>query len=124
DDFPVLIWEEIQMDFSETEVTGSDLPMTIQVSDPSKRFKRNVVEYHVPIEGDPELLRYYQSNIFSTAIIHGSLSVIENTLCFRFIDVYNEHSLVESAFKASMNTVKSRVSGLKNEFDAFNNDLL
>jgi hypothetical protein len=124
DDFPRLIWEEIQMDFSETEVLGSDLPITIHVSDPGKRFKRKVVEYHVPIEGDPEFLRYFQSNVFSTAIIHGSLSVIENTLCFRFIDVYNNHSLIESAFETSMNTVKSRIFGLKNEFDAFNKDLL
>ena len=45
DDFPTLIWEEIQMEFGETEVAGSDLPKSFYISDPSKRFKKKVVEY-------------------------------------------------------------------------------
>ncbi len=40
DEFPVLLWEETQIDFGETEVAGRNLPMEIDVSDPNKKFKR------------------------------------------------------------------------------------
>ncbi|MEX2336453.1 MAG: hypothetical protein WD555_04195 [Fulvivirga sp.] len=123
DDFPTLIWEEIQMEFGETEVAGRELPITIHVSDPSKRFKRKVVEYHVPIEGNSELLRFHQSNIISSSMIYGSLSIKGNILCFSFIDLYNNPSEVESAFNTSKNIVNGKISGVKNEFDAYNRDL-
>lgn len=123
DDFPKLIWEEIQMEFGETEVAGRDLPRTFDVSDPNKRFKKKLVEYHVPIEGNTGLLRFRQSNIISTAVIYGSLSIKGNILCFSFIDIYNDPSNVESAFETSKNTVNSKINGVKNEFDAYNRDL-
>jgi hypothetical protein len=123
DDFPTLIWEEIQMEFSETEVAGRDLPRTFDVSDPSKRFKMKVVEYHVPIEGNSGFLRFRQSNIISTAVTYGTLSINGNILCFSFTDVYNDPSKVESAFNTSKNTVNGKISGVKKEFDAYNRDL-
>lgn len=124
DDFPVLIWEEIEMEFGETEVAGRDLPRTSPVLDLNKRFKKKVVEYHIPIEGNSELLRFHQSNMISMPFIDALLSINGNILCFSFTDIYNDHIRVESAFNTSRNTVNSMVREIKNEFDAYNSDLL
>jgi hypothetical protein len=123
DDFPTLIWEEIQMEFGETEVVGRDLPSSFYVSDPNERFKKQKVVYNVPIEGNSGLLRFHQSHVFSTAVIYCSLSIKGNILCFSYTDVYNEPSKVESAFNSSKNTVIGMINGVKNEFDTYNRDI-
>lgn len=123
DEFPALIIEEIQMKFSETEVSGRELPSSFYVSDPSKKFKKKVVEYHVPIEGNIHLLRFHSSNVYTSDTISGTLSIIGNTLCFKYVDVYNDAQKVESAFETSKNTVIGRLNTVKQEFDGYNNGL-
>lgn len=123
DEFPILVWEEIQMDFGETEVAGRDLPREFYVSDPNKRFKQKVVEYNVPIDGNVDLLRFHSSNVISTAMISGTLSINGNILCFSFTDVYNDPEKIESVFNTSKNTVAGNLSSVKAEFDGYNNDL-
>lgn len=123
DDFPSLIWEEIQLVFSETDVSGHNLPREFYVSDPNKTFKMKVVEYHVPIEGNTGLLRFRQSNVISTAVIYGTMAINGNILCLSFTDVYNDPTKIESNFNTSRNTIADKLNGVKSEFDAFNQDL-
>jgi len=122
EDFPILNWEETEMDFGETLISGRELPNDFVVLDPNKRFKKKVVKYHVPIVGNSDILRFYPSN-YRIGSTPGSLSIHENVLCFGFTDVYNEPTKVESTFNKSKETVKCRLRDVKREFDSYNHQL-
>ncbi len=122
-EFPEIIWDEIQMDFSETEIAGRDLPSVFYGSDPNQRFTRKVVEYHVPVHGNTELLSFHASNVFSTATIYGGLSIENSSICFSLEDIYNEPKRIEEAFHTSKNTVIGKINSVKMELDQYHNEL-
>ena len=123
DDFPEIIWDEIEMDFSETKITGNSLPPSFGVFDHSKKFPVKVVEYHVPIEGDSSLLRFCASNIFSTAQIRGSLTIDGQMLLFSFDDIYNNPEKVEREFNDSKKTAIGKINALEKELKEYHSEL-
>src|SRR5680860_712990 len=123
DEFPTLIWEEIQMDFGETEIYGRDLPSTFDISNPNEKFKRSMVEFEIPMNGHIGLLRFHPTKTFSTKSIYGTLSIKGNNLCLSFIDIYNKPEYIESDFEKSKNTLIGRLNTVKGEYDNYHKDL-
>ena len=123
DDFPSLIWEEIEMEIGETEIYGRDLPATFDISNPNEKFKRKLVEYNIPINGNVGLLRFSPTNRYSTNGIYGTLEIQNNTLNVSFIDIYNKPENIESNFDRTKNAIAGKLNVVKSEYDNYHKEL-
>jgi len=123
DEFPTLIWEEIEMEIAETEIFGRDLPRTFDISNPNEKFKRKLVLYHIPINGNVGLLRFSPTNRYSTSGMNGQLAIRNNTLDVSFIDIYNQPEEVDSDFDRTKNAIAEKLNVVKGEYENFHKEL-
>ncbi|MBW8241799.1 hypothetical protein K1F50_03235 [Muricauda oceani] len=123
DEFPTLIWEEIEMKIGETEIYGRDFPSTFDVSNPSEKFKRKLVVYHIPIYGNVGLLRFSPTNGYSTSGIYGKLAIRNDTLDVSFIDIYNQPEKVDSDFDRTKNAIAGKLNVVRGEYEYYHKEL-
>ncbi|WP_143751748.1 hypothetical protein [Maribacter sp. 6B07] len=123
DEFPTLVWEEIEMEIGETEIYGRDLPRTFDISNPNEKFKRKLVVYHIPINGNVGLLRFSPTNRYSISGMNGKLTIRNNTLDVSFIDIYNQPEKIDSDFDRTKNAIAGKLNVVKGEYDNFHKEL-
>jgi hypothetical protein len=122
-EFPTLVWEEIEIEIGETEIYGRDLPRTFDISNPNEKFKRKVVVYHIPMNGNIGLLRFSPTNRYSISGMNGKLTIRNNTLDVSFIDIYNQPEKIDSDFERTKNAIAGKLNAVKGEYDNFHKEL-
>jgi hypothetical protein len=122
--FPVLHWEEVQLEFDKAQIPGRNLPPEFIVIDSNKTFSKPRVTYIIPISGNIDLLRYRQSRTWSSGVIHGELGLHHDSLHLSIIDIYGDSNIVEKFFEESKQRIRGKVGALQAEISTYNRDLI
>jgi hypothetical protein len=121
-DFPILCFDEIYVDSKEKDIPAEWFPRTFHVYE-GKKYKKNVIVYHIPYTGDIKILRNRAASRFS---LSGGAEVgIENdSITIEIIDFFNDPERIKQEFESTKRYVLSDYNFLKEDCDGFNDGLL
>jgi len=123
EEFPIIHWEETQIEIGETEIYARDLPRTFDISNPNAKYTKKVVNYHVPFSNDSSLIYNCASNIFHSSPINGYPFIQNNLIIFSFVDLYENSELIDQEFLSSKRSFIQKFNDLENEVKRYNLEL-
>lgn len=123
EEFPIVHWEETQIEIGETEIYARDLPRTFDISNPDAKFTKKVVNYHVPFSSDSSLLYNCASNIFHSSPMNGFPYIENNQIVFSFVDLYENSEKIDQEFLSSKRSFTQKLNDLENEVKGYNLEL-
>ncbi len=121
-DTPELHFEDVTIDSKETDIPAERFPGIYHVIS-GKKYKRDVVSFHVPYTGDINLLRYRPANRFT---LSGSFNIntIGNALIFDYINFNDDAEAIKKEYDTHVGQMIGIYNYLKTDCEEFNNALL
>lgn len=103
----------------EVDVRAENFPSGFHVYE-GKRYKKDVIRYHIPYAGNAELLRRKPSTfvMWTTDII-----VERDEICFDIIDFYNDAKKIKEEADLTLNRLATQLSHVREQVDAYNSSL-
>lgn len=123
EEFPIIHWEETQIEIGETDIYARDLPRTFDISNPDAKFTKKVVIYHVPVSNDDSLLNYGASNVFHSSSVGGYPYLKNGNIIFSFVDLYENSEKIDNEFSSTQRGFNQKLSSLENEIKQYNKEL-
>lgn len=117
-DYPVLDETNYTISSYEADIAGSKFPLEFSIFDRSKAFKRDIIVFHVPFEGDVAYLKYRPSS-FNLAGIP-PVTLRNNEFLFEYINFYNKPDNIKREFDNDLKSFKNNYDLLKADFEVFN----
>jgi|ERR1700682_37037 len=116
----VLRFDDKTISHDEIDVPAENFPQTFAVTR-GKCYRRPVVRYHIPFEGDPTLLRCKPNPSYMDTL---RVFAHEGCLCFDIVVFYqNEPERIKNAAGQSINLIQQQYQTLSKQVDAFNTGL-
>ncbi len=122
-DFPIIHTDKAYLDTYETDIPGNRFPREFSISDRNRYYKRDVVVYHIPYEGNIHLLKFRPSSWNTAAGYSIIIDDTSKTIKLEFINFYNDPEKIKSAYSDSQRFVFACYGQLKQDIDAYNNGL-
>lgn len=121
-DFPILHIDNVYADSVEKDIPAEWFPTLFNVY-AGKKYKRDVIVYHIPFTGDIRILRNRAASRFS--LIGGAEVGVENeSITIEIINFYNDPEKIKQEFESSKRYIFSDYNYLKEDCEHFNNGLL
>ena len=121
-EFPKLLFEEVYIDKYEKEIPAEWFPGSFDVYS-GKKYKRDVIIYHIPFSGDIYILANRAVSGFS---ISGSTRVgVDNeSITVEIVNYYNDPEKIKSAFSEQKRYILSDYDTVQKDCKSFNDGLL
>lgn len=103
----------------EKDIPAEDFPDEYDVI-PGKSFKRSVVVYHIPFNGDINLIKFKPSH--STITWLPKFFIKDNNICFEII-AFNRDTKIKQQANEIINNLKIQLDSLNKEIDEYNTNL-
>jgi hypothetical protein len=119
--------EDVQIKFENASVTHEErnipaelLPYGFFVRK-GESYKKGVIKYHIPIEGNIDLLAYEPS---ARILWVEDINIEDNEITFEIIDFHDDPEQLNSKYSQLVNNIKEQCSNLIKEVSEYNNGLL
>lgn len=121
-EFPKLHFEDVYIDKFEKEIPADWFPGSFDVYS-DKKYKRDVIIYHIPFSGDIYILANRAVSGFS---ISGSttVGVVNDCLTVEIVNYYNDPEKIKSSFAEQKRYILSDYNLLQKDCKSFNDGLL
>ncbi len=100
----------------EAQITAERHPRSYFV-DSGKSYKRDIIKFHLPFTGDPQLLRVRASTYSSSA---PRITVEDNCICFEIINFNLTPESIKQESERIINSLVSQNQYLTNDINTFN----
>lgn len=121
-DFPELDFENVYVESYEKDIPAERFPGNFDVYS-GKKYKRDVVVYHIPYTGDIYILANQGVSSFSVSS-KIDVGVTENSITTEIINFYNDPEKIKKAFEDSKRYILSDYNIVKKDCENFNNHIL
>lgn len=122
-ELPEIHFSEVYADHYEKEVFAEDFPNGFHVY-PGEKYKKQVIQFFVPISGNPEVLKYFPG--INSITIGGGITNFEvenSNLKLEVIDFYNDPNKVKQFFDENVNNSHRKYDDLISDLKMFNSSL-
>ncbi|WP_026810351.1 hypothetical protein [Arenibacter latericius] len=121
-DFPELDFENVYVESYEKDIPAERFPGSFDVYS-GKKYKRDVIVYHIPYTGDIYILANQGESSFS---VSGSIEVgvTENSITTEIINFNNDPEKIKRSFEDSKRYILSDYNIVKKDCQNFNNEIL
>ena len=120
-DFPELDFENVYVESYEKDIPAERFPGNYDVYN-GKKYKRDVIVYHIPYTGDIYIL----ANQGSSFSISGSIEVgvTSDSITTEIINFNNDPEKIKKSFEDSKRYILSDYNVVKKDCEKFNNEIL
>jgi hypothetical protein len=119
-DFPEILFDNAYVDSYEADVSASYFPSTYHVRS-GEKYKKNIVQYIIPVAGDINLLNYRPVSSFT---ISGSGHFVTRgqNLLTEFV-FFSDNEDLKRLIEREVNEIHPNLRALIKDFEDFNNNL-
>ena len=121
-DFPILRFDMTYVDSYEKDIVGIEFPHGFFV-EPSKSYKKDVVVYHIPYEGNINLLKFRPNTYNTMAGYNLQVNTKEQEIILPIVDFYSDPKKIADAYVDAQRYILSCYDYLKIEIENFNSTL-
>ena len=87
-----------------------------------RKYRKDIVRYHLPFVGNKELL-YYQPDIFYTWTLE-EISIEDNCICFDIINIYDDPKKIKYESDRNIEHIERQTNNVNNRVSSHNLSLL
>ncbi len=111
--------EQLSVSTYEAQIPAERHPNTYWV-DSGKSYARDIIKFHLPFTGDPQLLKVRASTFSSYA---PRITVEDNCICFEIINFNLEPEHIKQESEQTINSLISQNQYLTNDLNSFNRSI-
>lgn len=122
---PEINFSEVFADNYEKEISSKDFPYSFHMrEDEDEKYKKQVIQFFIPINGDSEILKYLPG--LNTITLGGgtcSFDVEHNNLKLEVIDFYNDPIKIKEIYDENVRNSHRGYEQLLSDINSFNNSI-
>lgn len=103
----------------EKEIPADCFPRSFDVRQ-GKKYKKNLIRYHLPFSGDQELLRCAPSRRLMWTL---KVVIEDGTVCFDVVDFYGEADKIKRKANSNIDSIKRQLSNVREQVGKYNSSL-
>ncbi|MCP3923298.1 MAG: hypothetical protein GY714_12005 [Desulfobacterales bacterium] len=111
--------DQLSVSTYEAQIPAGSHPGTYHVRS-GQSYSKDVIKYHLPFTGDPELLKVRASSYTLTSPI---INVEEGCICFEIVNFNLAPERIKQEADSTINSIESQNSRLTKDLIAFNNQI-
>lgn len=118
---PVLHFDEVSADSYEGDIPAEYFPRSFNVYD-GKSYKKEVIQFFVPVSGDISLLRYGPASVIYFGG-SGDFEIKGDSILAEFINFSNNAEEIKQKYETEVSGLHANYNTLKVDIESFNNSL-
>ena len=115
-----LHFDEVSVSTYEKDVPPEEFPSPRFHVEPGRRYRKDVIRYHIPFVGNEELL-HCVPNPYSHWTTE--VSIEDGSLCFDIINFYNDPERIKHEANQTIDFIKHQATYIANQVAAYNTSL-
>lgn len=118
---PIIHFDNVYADSYERDIPAEHFPGNFNVY-PGKSYKKEVIQYFIPVSGNTHLLKYAPANTFYIGG-GGDFEIQDDTIVTEFVNFANDVEEIKRKYLSEVEGLHGNYNAVRADIDSFNNTL-